>query len=144
MTPNTRPQTPLEILIAAKALIDTPEKWYVGDFAAHRYTTDTPEPAYAYHYASIGGTKANCWCGMGAVARVASVDPGYIRSGLDFAQPANAAMGYLNDVVGKRHDNWFPDFNDHANTTHADVMAAFDSAIALAKADEAPVAEVAA
>ena len=41
-------------------------------------------------------------------------------------------------LSGQCGDRTVADFNNHHSTTHADVMAAFDRAIALAEKDEAP------
>lgn len=93
-----------ELLRAAKARIDSPEKWWHGEFPAkHEGSTC----AYlALH--SIGG------------------DP---------------AMGFLCEAIGTPTKRGFcgriAAFNDAPTTTHADIMAMYDRAIALAEQEEA-------
>lgn len=95
-----------ENLIAAKALIDTPEKWGKGDF--------TPAPG--------------CFCTFGAIAAING-----FRFGVDKYPPT-----YAEDMAIARclPEGWaarvdvVPDFNDDPSTTHADIMALFDRAIA--------------
>jgi hypothetical protein len=92
-----------ENLIAARALIDTPEKWGKGEY----------EP------------RPGCYCAMGAVAVAAGMDG---RFDDIFGQEEHVrleAQAPGRDVVN---------FNDAAGTTHADIMALFDRAIAAAEA----------
>lgn len=103
-------------LIAAKALIDTPEKWGKGTSA---YTSLPNKPL----------------CAHGACRRLAHVTR---RDEVEFS-----ARQKLREVLP---DVWpesrsaitldgirtVPDFNDHPDTTHADIMALFDRAIAAA------------
>lgn len=86
-------------LIAAKALIDTPEKWGKGS--------------------GINPPRNGCHCIITAVpsSRVAT----FLRDFLPGGQGA-WPVG-ISPVVA---------FNDHPNTTHADIMALFDRAIAAA------------
>ncbi|HWU19350.1 MAG TPA: hypothetical protein VN155_16840 [Devosia sp.] len=91
-----------ENLIAAKALIDMPEKWIKGTF----------------HAWMPSGTE--CFCLAGAVIEASSHD----TDGLREAETISALVGALDGfdtVIG---------FNDAAATTHADIMALFDRAIA--------------
>lgn len=89
-----------ENLIAARALIDTPEKW-VKD--AHE--------------------KDGCYCAMGAIGAV--LPRNYHGWVSDTAQYRALAAA----VPAEFHGN-VPNFNDHPATTHADIMALFDRAIA--------------
>jgi hypothetical protein len=88
-----------ENLIAAKALIDTPEKWIKGSFH-----------------------KAGCFCAVGALGMASNGNPenwGYDeREALLRALPVDA-VAYSVAL-----------FNDDPDTTHADIMALFDRAIA--------------
>lgn len=96
-------------LIAAKALIDTPEKWRKG------------ENAYWYEP----------FCVLGACREVS-----YDRGGLPDMQGMRKALRlalppeYRNDEI---FDYPTTRFNDDPDTTHADVMALFDRAIASAE-----------
>ena len=104
-----------ENLIAAKALIDTPEKWAHED-AARRYN---------------GG---NCLCAVDAVAEV--VGNSWDECGererdfLEAAVPPDFKRAPNQDEFLHRAAQ----FNDHPNTTHADILALFDRAIAAAEA----------
>ena len=96
-----------ENLIAAKALIDTPEKWIKE------------------HYVLEG-----CRCASGAVR--------FVESGGDEFGPLGEAHAAMRMVLPAGFPS-IPDFNDHPDTTHADIMALFDRAIAAtAPSGEAP------
>jgi len=103
-----------EDLIAAKALIDTPEKWGKGLDSFTR----------SYGTSPIGAT-----CAMGACNAIAHVRSGYFGHRNDglFILLAKALRAQL--PVGRS----VPDFNDAPTTTHADIMALFDRAIAAAE-----------
>lgn len=97
-------------LIAARALIDTPEKWMKG----------------SYHSQSTG-----CLCALGALG-VAAHGDAYDWEYVD----AKALLS----VLRPDDEDWLivVDFNDHPDTTHADVMAWFDRAIAAQEPSDAP------
>ena len=101
-------KTASQVLREAKALIGTPEKWLRGDDA------------------SDGNGRVCIGCSMGfydlAVNYFDLVLADYVPS----AQP------------GKKWSRPIYQFNADPKTAHADVMAAFDRAIALAEKDEAP------
>lgn len=97
---------PSEILRKAKALIDTPEKWTQGTYAR-----DSQDNA-----SSILGDQACKFCSLGALHKVS--DSVYF------------SMNYLEKIFGAPIDA----FND--THTHAEVMAKWDEAIALAEDDE--------
>lgn len=92
-------------LIAARALIDTPEKWVKIEYEDH-----------------------GCFCALGALGRVMGRDPsgdlGEVEIALGRALPPDfklsAVLSLGTNVVM---------FNDHPDTTHADIMAMFDRAI---------------
>lgn len=93
-------------LVAAKALIDAPEKWGQGEYE----------------------TSPGCYCALGAVAKATGVDPA----------PWNVEVGVLYDALKaalppKAARLSVVDFNDAPETTHADIMALFDRAIAAAE-----------
>lgn len=94
-------------LRAAKALIDTPEKWLQHDW---------------------GGPKDGGYCSLGAIGTATHADAGNPRYdaaklALSFAitrdplTPLKSAF----DIIVR--------YNDARATTHADIMAAFDRAI---------------
>ena len=95
-----------EVLRAARAKIEAPERWTKHTFAKTADGRAAP---------SIS-TDAVCWCGYGAI--------NYVGWGLkhilmDAGFAINAAVG-----------GYFPDWQDAPERTHAEVLAAFDRAIA--------------
>lgn len=92
-------------LIAARALIDTPEKWGKGNdsFPPTRHS----------------GSKTDCLCAHGAVHVAMNGD-----WGRDAWKITDALMTALPDEWSNT-----PDFNDAPSTTHADILALFDRAI---------------
>ena len=92
-----------ENLIAAKALISTPDKWLQGDLRDEDFT---------------------CFCAIGAIETAG----GYVgRAGTLFGSPEVAA---LTNASGFQHWSGLAGFNDDEATTHADIMDLFDRAIA--------------
>jgi hypothetical protein len=104
-----------ETLRAAKARIDTPAKWTQGQFA--RDSNDRP--------CSPLNPDATCFCIYGAVSRSVVETRGF--SNFDLTIVLKSAL----PKRVSRADN----FNDHPDTSHTDVMAFFDRAIALAEAE---------
>lgn len=104
--------SPAEQLRAAKALIDTPEKWTKGCNAR------------AFDGASLDprDVLASCFCSFGAMVHVE--DNSDNRREADHA--LFMAVGEIAPFPG------YISFNDADTTTHADVMALFDRAIELA------------
>ena len=94
-----------ENLIAAKALIDTPAKWVRGDYR---------------------DTVTGCMCAIGSVARAMELSPGKVEASTFEGKALALALpeGWERDTVA------IVEFNDDPTTTHADVMAMFDRAIA--------------
>lgn len=88
-----------ENLIAARALIDTPEKWGKGSFRA------------------VDG----CLCAVGALG-VATTGNAHDWSA--------SAYNALYDALPETAYAGVPSYNDNPNTTHAEIMALFDRAIA--------------
>jgi hypothetical protein len=97
-----------ENLIAAKALIDTPEKWGKGDGMSQ---------------------PVGCHCAESACAAVASDFNKRERlwTALGLALPGDWKRKFEKEEVSTHH------FNDHPDTTHADIMALFDRAISAAQ-----------
>lgn len=110
--------TPAEQLRAAKALIDTPERWTKKVFArnAAGFGVDVDNP------------DAVCFCSLGAIAKVVDHDPREVWIGCGIELPRN----YLEQAAGGFR--FVTDINDDHDTTHADIMKLFDDAIALAEA----------
>lgn len=105
--------TTLEILIAARALIDAPEKWCQGmnavDADGNQVWPTNP--------------RAKARCGSGALSKVCQVYQSDVEDG-------QKAWDILADVVGGLFSNW----QDEPSRTHAEVLAAWDAAIAIATA----------
>lgn len=114
--------TPAEVLRAARALIATPERWtrstYMRDSAGLRLDIRCADDR----------ARAVCWCSLGATAQVAS-DCDYGASDCDYGAEVKADR-LLEAAVGGDVVRW----NDRPGRTHAEVLAAFDRAIALAEA----------
>lgn len=97
--------TPLEILIAARALIETPERWTKG--RANR---------------EVNGQLCHCW--MGAVWDAAGTSVGQMIATIEgIMHEVALERGFINPV----------DLNDDPATTHAMILSAFDAAIEKAK-----------
>lgn len=96
----------LEVLIAARKLIEKPENWCKGAYArtARDYEVGPKE------------ATATKWCVFGAVWKVADDPNGIAASNARWALNEQADGAVL--------------LNDTTSTTHADVLAAFDRAIA--------------
>jgi hypothetical protein len=95
-------------LIAAKALIDTPEKWGREDY--------TPRPG--------------CFCVIGALCEAMKLSPATVEASSDEARALALSL-----PEGWEKNGWYlPNFNDAKDTTHADIMALFDRAIAAQEA----------
>ena len=101
----------LEILIAARALIATPESWIKGRSAQDANGV----PAGPF---DEGACK---FCTVGAMT---------CASGQTLTE---ARASILRAHLPKPFDN-LVNFNDHPDTTHADVLALFDRAIAYEEA----------
>lgn len=102
--------TTAEILRAARAKIDTPEKWTRGAYARTKSGRIVgPECASAVHLCAVGAVTA-------AASPAMTVDDALVV----LARELPSAGGITN-------------FNDHPGTTHADILALFDRAIAAAE-----------
>jgi len=107
--------TPLEILRSARARIEKPGSWTQG-------TERRDELGNAVF---LRGVKFQSCCAVGAI-RFAAGEDAYARFG---EASASAAMifRYANGIES------IPTWNDFPWRTHADVLAAFDRAIACAE-----------
>lgn len=101
------------ILIHAKSLIDTPEKWTQNYYAKDAAGFSVP--------ALYEG--ATCFCSIGAVYRA--------THDLDSESITNEALNLFRQVTGKMNIFMFNDCH-----THSEVMTAWDAAIALAIKEE--------
>lgn len=95
--------TTVEVLRKARALIEDPEKWTQGHDARDADG----------NWAGIHSLQAHSFCATGALMRAG----GDVRS--DAYEALREQMGV----------NFLMEFNDSAETSHADVLAAFDRAI---------------
>lgn len=101
--------SPREVLIKARALIERPEAWTKG--AAARDDGGVP--------VSFDSERAVCFCGIGATWKVQE------RKSMAIDE---SGENLLHRVAGGRFGSW----NDAPERTHAEVLEAFDRAIALA------------
>lgn len=106
------PQTPAEVLRAARALIEVPERWTKCAFARDAKGIVVSEDE----------ESAVCFCVLGAIYRH---PPSPLTDGARWFLDESLPETFLG--VGT--------FNDHPSTTHADVLALFDRAIALAEGE---------
>src|SRR5688572_29644934 len=104
-------KTASQVLMAARALISDPAVWGQGQ------------------YGMSGSVPGGRICSAMAIYEAASPCEAVERE---------PAYRYLKSVCGRGVVAYW---NDDPRTTHADVMAAFDRAIALAEKDEAPQRE---
>lgn len=114
----------LQILEQAKALIDTPEKWTKKAYAREKQDESS--------VLSYFDPKASCFCSLGALYRAGlsascAGDVPRARRVLDRATGVDH-FGFSGSIVRT---------NDHPDTTHTDIMAVFDRAIALCKEEAA-------
>lgn len=100
-------------LRAAKALTDTPAKWTQHEFARNKDDI----------FVSALDPDACCFCINGAIIRASR----NVRS--------DTLKALLRKALSKPWET-ITKFNDHPDTTHTDVMAFFDRAIALAEAED--------
>lgn len=108
--------TPAEILRAARAKIAEPEHWTKGEYVLFN-EADEPDR----------------WCAVGSIY---AVDP---EVGNDPEHPSLRALvvalrGVYEGLASEPSETSVLNFNDSANTSHEDVLAAFDRAIELAGA----------
>lgn len=97
----------VEVLTEARKLIEKPEHWTQGVSARSR----------TGRHVSNRSKRAVCWCASGALDRVS-----YRINAWTWLEASNALRGYMRGHI--EH------FND--TRTHADVLKAFDRAIARA------------
>lgn len=103
----------VEVLRKARALIEKPECWTKGVFARDAEGRELEPNNWA----------ATCFCSLGALAHASGCAPGAV------------SLRVLRTLAAQIGDPTFPrtevaDFNDAPERTHAEVLAAFDKAIA--------------
>lgn len=103
-----------QVLRDAKELISAPERWTKGAYARDS----------AGHPVWEMADEAVCWCATGAVCRATIND----------STLAPEALEALNNT--KSSGRGVAGYNDAAGTTHEDVMAWFDRAIAAAETSQ--------
>lgn len=116
--------TVADILRKAKSLIPTPAQWTKGHFARDSFG----------NIADPHDSKARCYCAMGAVQAAT------FTIGMHFTSEEDAAEGALETALGTLDDcglthGCVPDFNDHPDTTHEQILRLFEVAIAAAEAE---------
>jgi hypothetical protein len=100
--------TPAQILRAARSRIAVPERWTQGVGARN-----------SRNYC-VGNRSASAvsWCALGAILRE--------------SESSSEPCRFLKEIVGPSIGGW----NDAPGRTHAEVLDAFDRAIALAEAEQ--------
>ena len=98
----------LNNLRAVRAQITTPDRWTKGWFARDQYGNECRSQ----------DSTATCWCIMGAITFVTPRD--------------RKKLAIVKDVLSAHLPTWYclSDFNDRPTTTHADIIALIDRAIA--------------
>ena len=101
----------LKILKAARAKITKPERWTKGEIARNAAGKEV----------SPRSKEAVCWCALGALQAAAGKKCSFIE---------------IDDLAYELTPRWtwIAKVNDHKDTTHADILALFDRAIAAEKA----------
>lgn len=107
-----------QLLIEARKLIDSPDKWAKGAYARSAKGRAT----------LVLSKKAVCYCSEGALHKVDSFEPlkqfGFL--------PVSAAAFSLLTASCPNNTN-IVDYNDHPNTTHEEIMLVWDKAIEKSK-----------
>lgn len=95
----------LQILRDLRDLLEPPQNWIKGAYARdeHGFLAGSTHPL------------ATCWCLSGAVTRVA---------------PSHQVVARIYRLLARRGFVSLPEFNDHPDTTHSDVLELLDEAIA--------------
>lgn len=107
--------TTAEVLKTARSLIEKPERHTQVEYAKNAQG-DTVHPM---------DPSATCWCAVGAVTKTAGVNGNDIY---DHIAPHFGAIHALDKLVAHLPGGGIAWFND--NSTHAEVLAVFDEAIA--------------
>lgn len=108
-------KTPLQILTDARALIDSPEKWTKNADARDANGEEI----------GVYSVAATCFCAYGAIERASEGRMGH------------TARAFLRDSIPSEWDRKIEQWNDSPQRTHAEVLAGLDTAIELARNEEA-------
>ena len=100
-----------EILIAARAKIERPEAWTRGA-AARTGSGKSLPPEKA--------SRGQCWCAAGAAWSIVGCQ----------TDASHTAINCLSELVHEEFNIGVASYNDAPTTTHADILALFDRAIA--------------
>lgn len=104
-------------LVAARALIETPAQWLQGTYAQ----------TAAGLYVSSFSQNAVCFCSVGAAKAASGIDDGFTYLDVTAAlRKALRTIGWTDGVIA---------YNDDDSRTHAEVLAVWDKAIEIAKAE---------
>lgn len=122
------PLSPTAVLTTARKLISARHRWAKGANARDVYGKGVP-PSNKW---------ATCFCAAGAVIRASQF---YGKPPRELEAVRRDAMDHLNRVANARNvfasvrdGHAIVDYNDARATTHADIMSAFDNAIAASRA----------
>ena len=107
---------PSEQLIAARALIEQPERWTRGEYARTK----------SGQYTKVNGKYAACFCAIGAVAYVLRKRPINAEKTMAYKTLLSASIALTSQDVDQ--------LNDYCD--HATVMRMYDKAIEFAQQAE--------
>lgn len=108
-------KTNKQILMEARELISRPKRWGQGYYAQNT-SGEMVGPL---------DEDAVCFCGHGALLKVLNESP--LSAGNEFYQCAGILKKFTPTT---ERSSYFPYFNDAIETTHEEVLAVFDKAIA--------------
>jgi len=113
---------PSEILIEARKLIDTPDKWTKGSYATDGQGKQVP---------SYSG-QAQCFCTLGAFfhASASFSEKPFVQTSEHEMMERQARRALGNAINPNEQTVLFADWNDAPERTHVEVLAAYDGAIA--------------
>ena len=122
----------VELFELAKSIIADPAKWHKGDYCTNDVWYANVHYDRAINLKTVDDIPADaCFCGIGALSVAADI----------MGQGDNIPYrAFISGAGVSKSDDYpsistFARFNDDPHTTHADVMAAFDKAITVAKAE---------
>lgn len=147
----------LELLQKARAVITDPERWTKGEYARDQdgnALITVPEHSLAYpaqiEHLRSKFKEITCFCGMGVLRFEAdsfeefgNAWPTLVQAVVEFKQGSESRSKMVEKYWKKYQKGGgdsqaiFHDFNDHEYTTHAEVLAVYDAAIAIAAKDYA-------
>lgn len=145
-----------DLLVVAREAITDPARWTKGEFARDKdgnALRTAPQHKLAYCELATARkdlTEVSCFCGIGVLQFNAnshedfnSAWPVLVQAVVEFKQGDSERYKEVQrqwrQVQAGDSDaqSMFFDFNDHDETTHAEVLAVYDAAIAIAAKDYA-------